>query len=56
MAQKYATMATAVEDPKPLYYQGTALAFAGKKEGALHMIHDPIGDKTELLRILGAGE
>jgi eukaryotic-like serine/threonine-protein kinase len=38
MAQEDATLATAGDDPEQSYYQGSVLAFAGKKEAALHMI------------------
>jgi len=45
LAHNYATLTTSGGDPEPLYYQGTLLAFAGKKEAALHMIRLAIEQK-----------
>jgi serine/threonine protein kinase/tetratricopeptide (TPR) repeat protein len=38
MAQEDTTLLAAGDDPEPAYYQGSVLAFAGKKDAALHMI------------------
>jgi len=38
MAQEDTTLLAPGDDPEPSYYQGSVLAFAGKKDAALHMI------------------
>ncbi len=38
MAQEDTTLLVVGDDPEPAYYQGSVLAFAGKKDAALHMI------------------
>jgi len=38
MAQEDSTTLAAGDDPEPVYYQGATLAYAGKKDAAVHMI------------------
>jgi hypothetical protein len=38
IAQEDKLALTAGDDPEPAYYQGSILAFAGKKDAAVHMI------------------
>jgi len=38
MAQEDATSLSVGDDPEPAYYQGSVLAYAGKKDAAVHMI------------------
>src|SRR5262249_29716315 len=38
MAQEDATSPSVGDDPEPAYYQGSVLAYAGKKDAAVHMI------------------
>jgi len=53
IAQEDTTSLAVGDDQENSYYQGSLLAYAGKKDAAVHMLRP--GDRAELLLVFGLG-